>query len=87
MKLIFCAHCFDVYKLQQQPRSCKCLATSGYYTEDNLHAVIRGESAVPLGFANGTLMYALQHRPQTGDGSVFTAFVIPETCDTIKHEQ
>jgi hypothetical protein len=40
---------------------------------------------VPLGFANGSLVKALHNQPKEGWGENFSAFVIPEICDTFKN--
>lgn len=84
MKLIFCPKCHDVLKLlRDQHRSCICGKSGGLYKEDGLHAIIYG-SAIPVGFTNLTFAFALNNRPKTGTGKTFTAFVIPEKCDTIE---
>lgn len=88
MKLVFCKNCHDVFKLPQRtskPRVCFCGKTTGYY-EDDLNAVIKGEHAVPIGFANNSLRRAIMRQPYAGDGEEFTAFVIPKHCSTVKHE-
>lgn len=86
MKLIYCPSCSDVVKLRLvRRRNCECGMSYGYYAEDGLNAVIGG-LAVPLGFANPTFKYALDHRPKDGAGYQFEAFVIPVECPTIKQE-
>ena len=82
MKLLFCPLCQDVVKLQQITRQCLCGKSEGYYLPDGDHAVIKGQG-IPLGFANSSLVNALESRPVTGKGSLFTAFVIPKSCPTI----
>jgi len=87
MKLIYCPNCHDVVKmadsLSARPNTCDCGQSWGEYTDNGLNAVYGG-LAVPLGFDNFTLMRALRHRPQSGDGARFTAFVIPHECDTCR---
>lgn len=83
MKLLYCPKCSDVVKLgHNSPRTCVCRASGGRYV-DNLNAEIWGE-AIPLGFANSSLMMALRAQPESGLGKEFTAFVIPRVCPTIK---
>lgn len=87
MKLIFCPNCEDVVRLfiSPKPRRCKCRKSWGHYT-DRINAVIGG-IAIPLGFANSSLVEALTHRPEKGLGSKFEAFVIPKICPTIQKEE
>jgi len=86
MKLIYCPHCQDVVRLRFERRECECGACFGYYYKDGLHSVIGGD-AIPLGFENSTFKYALEHRPTTGMGMTFNAFVIPEKCPTILYDE
>lgn len=86
MKLIFCPEkdCQDVRKLRDEECvSCLCGKSGGYLLPNQLDAVIYGK-AIPLGFANSSLRSALTSRPERGQGSVFTAFVIPKDCPTVK---
>jgi hypothetical protein len=83
MKLLLCTSCEDVVKLgSDEWRECKCGASAGRYI-DRINAEIKGD-AIPIGFANGSLLAAIRKRPEDGMGSVFTAFVIPKKCDSIK---
>lgn len=82
MKLIVCLNCNDVVSLRNQERSCYCGESGGHYT-DSLNAVVWGK-AVPLGFDNLSFVRALQHRPDSGQGNTFTAFVIPVECPTVQ---
>ena len=84
MKLIFCPQCYDVVKLDSMERTCKCKASYGYY-EDDLNAVYGG-AAVPLGFANASLVKAVRNQPDSGMGENFEAFVIPKSCPTFVRE-
>ncbi len=86
MKLVLCTECWDVFKLAMEPRSCKCGLCSGHY-KDRLNAVYSGEEAMPLGFANGSLMLAMGEQPKEGMGKEFTAFVIPEICPTMEYQE
>ena len=84
MKLILCKNCEDIVRLRKEERFCKCGKCSGKYT-DNLNAWYKGgDNVVPLGFANSSLISALRNQPKEGWGENFTAFVIPEICDTFK---
>jgi len=85
MKLIFCPVCSDIVRLIRKKRTCECGASWGHYEEDLLHSVIGGR-AVPLGLVNSEFHMALYDRPKEGLGSRFTAFVIPEKCDTVREE-
>lgn len=85
MKLILCRKCQDVYKLGRlKDKKCTCGATGGRYLKDGLHAEIWGDDAVPLGFANSSLVMAIQRQPASGWGKTFEAFVIAKECDTVK---
>lgn len=81
MKLIFCPNCNDVIRLFDKKRHCKCRRSWGHYT-DSVNAVIGG-IAIPLGFANNSLVEALLNRPENGLGEPFNAFVIPNYSDHI----
>ena len=84
MKLILCKECSDVFKLsQEEVRTCSCGKCSGKYT-DYLNAWYSGEPAVPIGFANRSLIKAIKLQPQEGMGEKFEAFVIPKDCPTFK---
>lgn len=84
MKLLFCTSCQDVIKLHEGvTRSCLCGKVSGKYL-NMLDAVYSGETAVPMGFANNSLLLALRNQPMVGLGETFKAFVIPKECDTFK---
>jgi hypothetical protein len=87
MKLLLCRACQDVIKLAKTERTCACGAVGGQYLEDGLNATYWGANAVPLGFANSTLVEAVQNRPESGMGYRFTAFVIPQECPTMKREK
>jgi len=83
MKLILCAECQDVIKLLVgKQRFCDCGKSYGEYMDDGLNAKIGGR-AIPIGFANNSLLGAIRCRPESGQGSKFEAFVIPEKCQTI----
>ena len=82
MKLIYCPKCQDVRKLDFAITVCSCGASKGWYDDDALNAVIKGE-AIPIGFANDSFVNALRKRRPTGFGKRFDAFVIPEDCPTV----
>lgn len=83
MKLLFCTRCHDIFKLDTELRRCKCGAVSGLYL-DGLNAEYSGETAIPIGFANSSLALAIRNQPESGSGELFTAFVIPSQCDTMR---
>ncbi len=83
MKLIFCLNCHDVVKGDFEPRTCKCGASGLQYLDD-LNATYWGDDAVPLGFANNSLVDAVADQPLKGMGREFKAFVIPIICPTFK---
>lgn len=83
MKLIYCPVCDDVVKIHQELTTCRCGRSYGQYAPDGLNARYGGR-AVPLGFANSSLMFAINTQPELGDGQRFTAFVIPKVCPTFK---
>jgi len=82
MKLVLCPHCHDVFKLAKNVRFCACKKSGGQYKEDGLNAVYWG--GIPLGFANSTLVDAVENQPEEGAGREFVAFVIPKKCPTMK---
>lgn len=81
MKLLLCPVCQDVVKLTQTGRYCQCGQSWGRYLDD-VAAEISGQG-IPLGFANSSLVSALQRRPDEGLGATFTAFVIARYCETV----
>jgi len=84
MKLLLCRKCQDVFKLQYDLRKCNCGETWGRYSKDGLHAQYFGENAIPLGFGNDSLAFAVRNQPAVGMGLDFLAFVIPKQCSTMK---
>lgn len=84
MKLIRCSACGDVYNVTFEKKYCHCGRTSAQYDEDGLYAVYSGETAVPIGFSNESLIKAMQQRPEKGAGKTFIAFVIPKECPTFR---
>ena len=83
MKLIYCSVCDDVVKLHEILTTCRCGRSYGMYAPDGLNARYGGQ-AIPLGFANSSLMFAIDTQPESGMGQIFTAFVIPKKCPTFK---
>ncbi len=83
MKLIYCPACDDVVKLDTTVRACKCETSWGYCKANGLNALYFG-LAIPLGFANSTLVQAIRNRPDEGRGERFEAFVIPKSCPTFR---
>ena len=83
MKLIYCPGCHDVVKLARDRRDCECGACGGFYKDDGLNAIYVGP-AIPLGFANNTLVKAIENQPDEGKGECFVAFVIPKSCSTFR---
>lgn len=84
MKLLYCRLCYDVIKLDYITRWCKCRKVGGRYNADGYHAKYWGEFAVPLGFANSSLVQAILDQPEEGMGERFEAFVIPKECPTLR---
>ena len=84
MKLIFCRECESVLSLNFEKKTCDCGSAWGKYHKDGLNAEYGG-TAIPLGFANGSLRDALNNQPKNGMGENFNAFVIPEVCATFKN--
>jgi len=62
MKLLLCKECQDIVRLIDVKRTCKCGKVGGKYTDD-LSAIYFGEMAVPIGFANSTLVKAVHKQP------------------------
>lgn len=84
MKLLFCPDCKDVKRLHFNKTYCKCKKSWGRYINE-IDAVINS-NAIPLGFDNPSLAFALGLRPMEGRGRTFDAFVIPKKCQTISVE-
>lgn len=85
MKLIYCKECCDIVKLNLLRSTCNCGECWGIYLNDLVSAVIHGP-AIPLGIDNLSFIEALKERHVKGLGKEFTAFVIPEECDTVVKE-
>ena len=85
MKLLLCLYCQDLFNLALEEKACRCRLTKGKYI-DRLHATYSGEHAMPLGFANSSLIKAIQNQPKEGLGETFTAFIIPRECATFEKE-
>lgn len=83
MKLILCKNCSDVIRLFEEVRHCKCGRTGGKYLND-VESEYWGEDAMPIGFANPSLLQALRGQPEKGKGREFKAFIIPKDCPTMK---
>jgi hypothetical protein len=81
MKLLLCRECQDIIRLVMEERKCSCGKVSGKYT-NNLLAEYKGETAVPIGISNSTLVKAVNNQPKEGLGTTFEAFVIPKNCET-----
>ena len=84
MKLILCPKCSDVVKFgKRRKRHCRCKKSWGKYTGE-LHGEYGGE-AIPIGFANGSLIDAIKGIPDDAVwGKSFEAFVIPKNSRTCK---
>jgi hypothetical protein len=82
MKLVFCSHCWDVFKLWSKPRQCDCGKSAGHYVDD-VRAIVN-TTAFPLGFENKSFIPAIVCRPSEGEGARFTAWVMSEQVESIK---
>jgi hypothetical protein len=83
MKLLICKACSDIFNLSKERKFCRCKKSWGQYLEDGYLAIYGGSKAVPIGFANSSLIDAIKHRPKKADrGEVFTAFTVPESSST-----
>ena len=88
MKLLYCRKCHHVFSLSEWDSVCLCGATKGRYHLNGLNAVYSGDYAVPLGFANTSLLDAIRNQPQgPGPGKRFEAFVVPVECETFRRER
>jgi hypothetical protein len=84
MKLLYCPHCHDIFNLKYKKyQECQCGKSSGYYTDD-VNAVYSGD-AIILGIANSSFIAALENRPESGMGSNFNAWVMPEKVDSLTY--
>lgn len=82
MKLLFCKKCVSVFSLTlRKEKTCDCGESKGRYV-DYTNAEYEGD-CVPLGFVNKQFVSALKNQPKEGWGDEFTAFVIPEKCNTM----
>jgi hypothetical protein len=81
MKLLICKKCGDIFNLSNEEKTCKCKSVRGKYLDDS-NAEYYGDSAIPLGFENKSLVKAIKNQPGTGESEKFNAFVIPKECKT-----
>jgi len=91
MKLLLCRRCQDAVKLLPaiEKRMCACGASWGWCEDDGLHVTYGGE-AIPIGFANSSLVHAIEYNdkhPPKDEGIRFEAFIIPESASTIRREE
>lgn len=94
MKLLFCWYCNNIFTLTKRKRMCKCKQSWGKYTDDN-HAEVHGKYAVPLGFNNHSLKFAIsmrchpilptrrEHLYEDGSGYIFDAWVYSKDNDVV----
>lgn len=87
MKLLFCRHCEDIYRLYPSGEEftfCRCGRTGGRYIDNKKAEYFNKEEnmAVPLGFDNYSFLFAINHQRYEGEGNTFKAFVIPKTAET-----
>ena len=99
MKLILCGKCNEVFNLSHTYQECKGGHGGGQYI-DHVNAKIWGpkERIFVLGFANSSLVEALQDQLRYGDqaptympgygttppGRDFTAFIIPDAAASVR---
>jgi len=93
VKLLLCAECQDVVKLQRDVRRCRCGKASGRYLRDGLTACFWGDAAYLIGLVNQTLVTALcahvgdvQAGRKRESGHRVEAFIIPEGAPTTRRE-
>lgn len=86
MKLLLCRSCQDIFRLVEEERTCRCGSTKGAYT-GNVQARYSGPHAVPIGFANESLVRAIKNQPESGMGERFEAFVIPSNCPSFTRRE
>ena len=86
MKLLLCKHCQDVVKITtEDKRFCLCKKTWGRTIGDGITVEVSdNEHTIVLGLSNPSLVQAIHNRPKKGLGSMFSAFVIPEECPTVR---
>ena len=85
MKLVFCPHCQDMFKLDREMKQCKCGESKGIYN-DSVNATVFG-SAIPVCIGWTSFVKAIRNRPaDTFEGEHFTAWIPPIECETIKQE-
>lgn len=65
MKLLFCPACWDIFKLDYDPRQCKCGKTTGHYV-DNVNAVTNGQG-ISLAIGNSSLADAVHKLCAAGE--------------------
>ena len=83
MKLLMCKKCMDVFSLALgKEKNCSCGAVGGIYKDELFAQYWGGDNAIPLGFANSSLAYAIVNQPSDGMGETFNAFVIPKKCQS-----
>lgn len=86
MKLLLCAKCSDIRKINKIETSCECGLVKAQYI-DNVKCEWNGEGFI-LGFSNPSLITALRAQQNEGDhpdgmGREFTAFIIPRSAPSI----
>jgi hypothetical protein len=92
MKLIFCRRCGDVRALRSAKwTSCYCGRTKGKYRADGIHAIVKGQNPIAIGFANWSFNGALIREKddeaigtKKDQGHLFDAFVIPWNSSTVQ---
>ena len=86
MKLLFCRHCEDIYRLfpTEEFQFCKCGNTGGRYIDNKKGVYFSKEEnmVVPLGFDNYDFLFAINHQRYEGQGNTFKSFVIPKTAES-----
>lgn len=88
-----CRDCGDLFNLSLREKVCSCGATKGKYT-DHINAVYSSKgTAVPLCFANGSVVRAMTKQrlvditdPDQFKGERFDAWICPKSSNTFKEE-
>lgn len=86
MKLVFCPHCQDMFKLDREMKQCKCGESKGIYN-DSVNATVFGP-AIPVCVGWTSFVKAIKNRPvDRFEGETFEAWIPPINSVSITHEE